>query len=119
MPAVCLTRKAPVSSSCGELRMPCQTAWLAAASYSKLRDCLELANYPPVRAGGHQYDIVHDRMFIVDGLAAIMDFKVVLGRVVQFDHVSYWRIKNGIEFMVLVQVVRGDPAALLVAYCLP
>ena len=76
-----------------------------------------MANYPAVRAGGHQDDIVHDRMFIVDRLAAIMDFKVVLGRVVQFDHITYWGVKNGIEFMVLVQVMRGDSAALLASYC--
>src|SRR5579864_3984077 len=101
---------------CDELWMPRLRVWVGVQDPSELRDCLELADYPPVRGGGHQHDIVHNRMLIVDGLAAVMDFKVVLGSVVQFDHVTYGGIENGLEFMPLVDVSRNHTASLLAAY---
>src|ERR1700757_3341000 len=96
--------------------MPRLRVWVGGRDSSELRYRLELADHPPVCTRRHQHHIVHNRMLIVDGLAAVVDFKVVLGRVVQFDHITYGSVEDGIEFMPLVQVSRGDSASLMAAY---
>src|SRR5579864_1256696 len=101
---------------CDELWMPRLRVWVGVQDPSELWDCLKLADYPTVRTRCHQHDIVHNRVLIVDGLAAVVDFKVVLGSIVQFDHVTYGSVEDGLEFMPLVEISRGDAASLLAAY---
>ena len=70
----------------------------------ELRNCLQLADHPTVRGGGHENNIAHDGVFLVDRLAIIVDCKIVLRGVVKLDDVSCRGIEDGINFMTLVQI---------------
>ena len=85
-------------------------------SASKLWHGLELPDDPALCSGNHQYDIVHDGMLIVDGLAAVENLQIVLGGVVQFDDVTFRRIEYRVYFVILVEISRSQTSMPLVLH---
>src|ERR1700736_1738211 len=77
---------------------------------SKLGNRLQLADHPAVGTRRHQHDIVHNHMFVVDGFTAVKNLQIVVGGVMQFDHVAFGSIKNSFDLMILVEVARAEAA---------
>src|SRR5581483_1420214 len=80
---------------------------------SESRNSLQLTDNPAVGARCHQHHVVHDRMFAVNAFAAIEDLEIVFGRIMQFENVSLWRVKDGFQLVGLVLIAATKAVLLL------
>src|SRR5579864_1939901 len=87
--------------------MPGLGLWLAPSwegTVSELRDRLKLAKDPAIRARSHQYDIMHNHMFVVYGFAAIKNLQIIIGGIVQFNHVAFLSVEHRFDLVILIEV---------------
>src|ERR1700733_6661944 len=79
-------------------------------------DFLQLPNDPAIGTGSHQHDIMSFDALIVDFVIAVNNLKFVLCGVMQFDHVSFWGIEDGFNFVTLIEIARAHATAALIAH---
>jgi hypothetical protein len=83
------------------------------SAISELRHSLQMADHPAIGSGRHEHNVMHYDVFLVDQFSAVQDLKLILGRVVQLYHIALRGIKNGLHFVILIDVSLTEAGALL------
>jgi hypothetical protein len=74
---------------------------------------LQSANYPPVGAGRHEYDKVHNYVLIVNDFSAIRNSQLIFSGVMEFHDIALRGIEDRFKPVILIQILASKTGALL------
>src|ERR1700731_4635849 len=96
-----------------------QAPWAPTGDSLELLDALQVAYQPTISAWRHQDNIMRGDVLFLDDLSGIQNLKLKIGRIVEFDHIAFGRVKNRLDFMVLIKVPAAETDLLLAHDGLP